>query len=447
MPGVSGLGHSPVFGRRDAIDSSFLRIPRRFLLQEDPLSSLSRRSGGQGERYSSVVEIARSLWRRAGAVDPFSRDAALALGLGLLVVAELLPLASFGGWEPRPPGTWTALAVATIAPLAWRRRYPLAVVGVQAVAETATVILSGHLGFSGTLLSTLLIGAYSAGAYGRSRVWSLALVLVAGIVPGVTLGLTRLVGGIPGVEAVIPLTAWLIGHSIRAHRRQVAGLQERALRLERERDATARAAVAEERARIARELHDVVAHAVSVMVVQAEAARRTLRRRPDESEEALRTVSATGSEALNELQHLLGVLAGDASRPELEPAPGLRDLGSLVERVRAAGLLVELHLDGEVRSLPRGLDLTAYRVVQEALTNVLKHAGTSQAVVRIRYAGDGLIIEVTDTGRVPAQPNGTGRGLVGMRERVAAYGGELETGPRSDGGYAVLARLPLEMRG
>src|SRR5262249_57708964 len=151
--------------------------PRRFLLREDPRSSLSRRAGREGESYSSVVEVARSLWRRAGAVDPSARDAALALGLGLLVVAELVPLDSFWGSEPRPPGTWPVLGLATLAPLAWRRRHPLAVVGVQAVAETATVILSGHLGFSGTLLSSLLIAAYSAAPSTPTPASSLPLVL------------------------------------------------------------------------------------------------------------------------------------------------------------------------------------------------------------------------------------------------------------------------------
>jgi len=379
------------------------------------------------------------------AQDPFVKDTTLALGLGLLVAVEILLLDGFGGYDPRPPAGWAVLAVGTIAPLAWRRRYPLMVVGVQAVVETATVVRSGHLGFSGVLLASVLIGAYSAGAFSKTRVWSLALVLVGGVVPEIGLGLTRLMSGIPGLGAVIPLTAWLIGHSIRAHRRQVAGLEERALRLERERDATARAAVAEERARIARELHDVVAHGVSVMVVQAEAARRMLRRRPEQAEEALRVVSTTGSEALGELQHLLGVLAPGASEPELEPAPGLRDLGALVDRVRAAGLLVELHLDGEVRTLPRGLDLTAYRIVQEALTNVLKHAAASRAEVRLRFADTCLGIEVTDAGQTPAGHNGNGRGLLGMRERVAAYGGEIEAGRRAGGGYAVRVRLPLEL--
>jgi signal transduction histidine kinase len=389
------------------------------------------------------VDVPRSLWHRLARLDPVAQDAALAFVLGVLTFVEIVVLDRLGGNDPVPPPAWPVLAAATIAPLAWRRRYPLAVMAVQAVAETATVVLAGHLGYSGVLLAAFLIGAYSAGAYGDPRARSLILVVVAGLVPGLLLGLNRLMSGVPGLDAVIPLTAWLIGHAVRVRRRQFEALRERAVRLERERDATARAAVAEERARIARELHDVVAHAVSVMVVQAEAARRVLRRQPDQAEEALRTVSATGTEALTELQHLLGVLAADEDRPELEPAPGLGDLDALVERVNGAGLVVELHLDGDVRPLPRGLDLTAYRIVQEALTNVLKHAGTARAEVRIRYADDGLGIEVTDAGRAPERAAGSGRGLVGMRERVAAYGGELQTGPRTEGGYAVRARLPL----
>jgi signal transduction histidine kinase len=394
------------------------------------------------------VDVPRWFRRRLTSPDPFGRDALLAAGLLLVTAVEIVPLRSLGGWEPRPPAVWPLLAVATVAPLAWRRRRPIAVAAVQAAAATATVPLSGHLEFSGVLVVSLLIGPYSAGAYASRRAWSLAVVLAGGIAPELMHGLSWwLRSGVPGVGTVLPLTAWLIGHSARAYRRQLADLRERARRLERERDATARAAVAEERARIARELHDVVAHGVSVMVVQSEAARRLLRRRPDQAEAALRTVSATGAEALIELRHVLGLLAGEGGELELEPTPRLDDLDALVERVRSAGLVVELHLDGEPRALPRGLDLAAYRIVQEALTNVLKHAGTSRAEVRLRYADDSLSIDVTDAGRSPVvtPAEGAGRGLVGMRERVAAYGGELEAGPRSEGGYAVRARLPLEL--
>ena len=394
------------------------------------------------------MEVSRGLWRRLRALDAFVKDTALALGLGALVWAELLLPGRLLGTDPPPPAAWPALAIATIAPLAWRRRFPLAVAGVQAAAGLAIVILSSHLEFSATLLASVLIGAYSAGAYSKSRVWSLALVVVGAVAASVLLGITRFMNGVPGLNASIPLTAWLIGHSIRVHRRQVAALEERALRVERERDARMSAAITQERARIARELHDVVAHGVAMMVVQAEAARRMLRRSPEQAEGALRTVSATGSEALSELQHLLGVLGEGGPPPALEPTPGLRDLDTLIERVQAAGLLVELRLDGDVRSLPRGLDLTAYRIVQEALTNVLKHAGTSRVDVRLRYADDCLGIEVTDAGRAPALPsNGPGRGLLGMRERVAAYGGELEAGPRPEGGFGVRVRLPLEVAG
>jgi signal transduction histidine kinase len=392
------------------------------------------------------VEPGRSLAQRLRATGPFAQDAALALGLLVLTFVELVALGGLGGYDPRPPVLWPVLAVATTAPLAWRRTRPLAASAALVVAETATAVVSGHFAFSAVLIVSLLIGAYSAGAHSRSRRWSLFLILAMGVAPGLALGVTRVMSGIPGLTAVIPLTAWLIGHAVRGNRLQIASLEERALRLEREREATTRAAIAEERARIARELHDVVAHGVSVMVVQAEAARRVLRREPALAEEALRTVSATGSEALGELRHLLGVLADGEAGPELEPAPGLRDLDALVERVRSAGVDVEVRLDGEIRTLPRGLDLTAYRIVQEALTNVLKHAGATRAAVRLRFAPEALGIEVTDAGRsqVRAEGAGGGRGLPGMRARVAAYGGDLETGPGAEGGYAVRVRLPLE---
>jgi signal transduction histidine kinase len=378
------------------------------------------------------------------ALDPLVKDGALALGLGVLVVVEVIPLHGFDGFDASPPAGWPVLAAAMIAPLAWRRREPVAMLGVQGVAELATVSLSGHFAFSDVMGGGLLVGAYSAGAFSQRRGWSLAVVIAAGVAPDLLTSPRWIMGGgSPGLFPVIPLTAWLIGHSVRARRRRIADLQERALRVQGERDATLRAAIVEERARIARELHDVVAHGVAMMVVQAEGARKIMRRAPDQAEEALRTVSAAGSEALGELRHLLGVLADDTKRSQLEPAPGLADLAALVRRVEAAGLLVELHLDGEVRPLARGLELTAYRIVQEALTNVLKHAAASRAVVRLLFADDSLHIEVTDAGRGRPQSNGTGRGLVGMRERVTAYGGELRVGPRPGGGYAVSARLPL----
>lgn len=383
------------------------------------------------------------LWTRVAAQDPMTKDAGLAIALELLAIAELaIPIQIFGG-SPLPPAAWPVLSLAVVAPVAWRRKAPLTAFAVQAVAYVVSVYLSGHLSFSLFVFCALFVGAYSSGAYAEKRRWSLALVIAAGLASGLSLGMSRFLGGIPGIDAGILLIPWLIGNTVRSQRRLVASLQDRAARLESERDAIARASVAEERAHIARELHDVVAHAVSIMVVQAEAARKLLRKRPEDAEEALRMVSTTGSEALNELKHLLGLL-GDGERPNLEPAPGLRDLDAMLTRLHSAGLRVDLRVDGDMQPLPRGIDLTAYRVVQEALTNVLKHASGSGAQVWLRYGDQRLEIEVDDLGQPAANSSSDGRGLIGMRQRVEAYGGDLEAGPRRDGGYSVRVRLPLE---
>ncbi len=226
--------------------------------------------------------------------------------------------------------------------------------------------------------------------------------------------------------------------------RRVVGDRERRAQLAaRERDLAAREAVVVERARIARELHDVVAHSVSVMVVQAQAGSRLLDR-PDEARGVFRSIETTGREALVELRRLLGVLRTRDEQPVTTPQPGIDSLASLVEQVRAAGLRVDLRLEGEPSDLPPGVDLSAYRIVQEALTNTLKHAGRAEAEVIVRYQPAALEVEILDNGvGVPACVNGSGHGLVGMRERVALYGGTLEAGARNGHGFAIRARLPL----
>jgi signal transduction histidine kinase len=223
-------------------------------------------------------------------------------------------------------------------------------------------------------------------------------------------------------------------------------LRSRTEQLERERREREREAVAEERARIARELHDVVAHSVSVMVVQAGAARRVLARDPGRSVEALGAVEATGREALAEMRRLLGILRPAAT--DRAPTPSLSDLDALAERFRAAGLHVELDVAGEPGPLPAGVDLCAYRVVQEALTNAVKHAGTGRARVAVRWEADSVEVEVANRSgrRTPAALAGTsgGHGLMGMRERVALCGGELEAGAADRDRFVVRARLPRE---
>jgi len=240
------------------------------------------------------------------------------------------------------------------------------------------------------------------------------------------------------------LLAWVLGDSMRYRRGYYAALEDKAARLEAERHAQARIAAAAERARIARELHDVVAHHVSVMVVQADGARYAMRNDPDRAETALEAISGTGRQALAEMRRLLGVLRSENQQSGLAPVPGLGELRELLDQARAAGLEVAYTLTGSPRELPEGAELAAYRVVQESLTNTRKHAGlAATAAVALRYEPDGLTVEVTDDGLGIAGGEGpAGHGLAGMRERIALYGGTVEAGPLPGGGFRVTARLP-----
>ncbi|WP_243769065.1 sensor histidine kinase [Streptomyces cyanogenus] len=267
--------------------------------------------------------------------------------------------------------------------------------------------------------------------------------------------------------AVVALTVALV----RTRRRWQAAVGERGWLLERERESAAEAAIAAERDRIARELHDIVSHNVSIMVVQASAAREVLGTMPDEAATALRAVEDAGRGAMTDLRHLLGLLApaqdgtdtdpgpgtepsAEAARTPLAPQPGLDRLSSLVDRISFAGLPVEVRVSGEPRTLPQGIDVTAYRIIQEALTNALRHGDGGRAEVTVRYADHALRVEVLNTGpsvltgTAPAGPGphgrGTGRGLLGLRERVAVYGGDLDARRRLGGGFRVRARIPLD---
>jgi signal transduction histidine kinase len=237
---------------------------------------------------------------------------------------------------------------------------------------------------------------------------------------------------------------WLAGRAIRHRRLSERSLEARAVAAEREREERARAAVAEERVRIARELHDVVAHALSVIVVQARGGRRSIAGQPEEAREAFDSIEATGREALAEMRRLLGMLRRDDEALALSPQPSLRYLDALVAQVSEAGLPVELSVEGQAADLPPGIDLSAYRIVQEALTNAVKHAGAATARVVVRYGEHDLELEIADTGIGAATNDGEGHGLAGMRERVSLYGGKIEAGPRAGGGFAVRARLPLD---
>ncbi|MGW7520055.1 sensor histidine kinase [Streptomyces sp. NPDC054796] len=254
--------------------------------------------------------------------------------------------------------------------------------------------------------------------------------------------------------------AWVLGDSIRTRRAYYAQLEERATRLEKEREAHAKIAAAAERARIARELHDVVAHNVSVMVVQADGAAYVLDTAPEQTKQALETISGTGRQALAEMRRLLGVLrSGEGStrgardRSEYVPQPGMEQLAELVDQVRGAGLMVDFTIEGTPRPLPSSVELTAYRIVQEALTNSRKHGGPDVgASVRLRYGDDELSLLAEDDGRGAQRElyedggaDGLGHGLIGMRERVGMVGGSLEAGPRPGGGFRINAVLPLKV--
>jgi signal transduction histidine kinase len=236
------------------------------------------------------------------------------------------------------------------------------------------------------------------------------------------------------------LIAWLAGRGVRTRTRLTEELHEAAVRAKEAHEEEASRAAADERRRIAREMHDVVAHSVSVMVVQAGGARRILERDPRRAVEAAAHIEDVGRAALTEMRRLLGVLH---HADERAPQPTMRELGALVERTRAAGLPVSLTVEGEPRSLPAGMDLAAYRVVQEALTNAIKHAGAAPTEVTVRWAPSHLELEIVDTGSQAANGHGGGHGLVGMEERVKLYDGELRAGRRAGGGFEVVARLPL----
>jgi signal transduction histidine kinase len=336
-------------------------------------------------------------------------------------------------------------ACALTLPLAWRRRSPLATASVVAAAIVVGDLVSG---WSGSVLSfdCAIIAAYSAGAHARQRhaVAALAVLLVANVVDAV---------GAPGNRAgdlalgivVFSLVPWLVGQALRRERQRTATMQELATQLEAEREARAQDAVAAERGRIARELHDIVAHAISVIAVQADAASKLLRHDPARAQEPLATVQATARSALAEMRQLVGLLREtDSQEAPREPQPGINELGRLVEDTRQSGLPVALKIDGVPRSLPASVDLATYRIVQESLTNVRKHAGAAEAQVHIRYDTDVLVIRISDTGRGEMSTRNGGHGLIGLRERVHLLGGWVEAGPCIDGGFALHARLPTE---
>jgi signal transduction histidine kinase len=366
--------------------------------------------------------------------------------IALLLIAAMLEVL-VGRHSPDAPHTtlWFVLpAIAILVlPIAARRRFPF--------APAAHWLLAAGISFVDWRLIPFAISIFVVGLVAAFLLGNLRDPVQAGI------GLALVIGGpvtvvykIPGHTAAmlifIPLEfaiGWVAGFALRERAEQAEAAEVRAAHAERERDAAARIAVAEERVRIARELHDIVAHAVSVMVLQVGAVRHKLPETLVEDRDALTNVEQAGRTALAEMRGLLAAMRRDGEEAELSPQPGLDGLDSLLDEIGRAGLPVRLRVDGEPVALPRGIDLSAYRIVQEGLTNALKHARASKADVTVRYRPDELQIEVSDNGEGRPTSTGLGHGLVGVRERVKIYGGEMSAGHANGSGFILSTRLPL----
>jgi signal transduction histidine kinase len=373
-----------------------------------------------------------------------TRRAIIDLGLPPVLAAVALVEAATSSDFHAPWPVAAMFTLGTTLPLFWRRRAPLVVLAAVLMClaipdATHDVGNNASAPFAG-----LLVAAYASGAYTSRRDGRIAAGIIGAMVVLMALSIGEDVVGDAVFIGGILFAVWGAATVVRSRQELAAALAARTIELEHEREDKARLAVAEERARIARELHDVVAHNLSIMVVQAGAERRAIADERPETTEVLATVEATGRAAMAEMRRLLGMLRRSDDELGLAPQPSLRYLEDLVEQVREAGMPVDLRIEGEPRAIAPGIDLSAYRIVQEALTNALKHAGPAHARVTVRYGDKELDIEIADDGAGAAEEDPAGgHGLVGMRERVALFGGDLATGRRVGGGYAVRARLPL----
>jgi signal transduction histidine kinase len=377
--------------------------------------------------YSQHVSLVRRLISSARSLDPRVLDAGVALGLTVWVLAE--------------PGTLSGPGQAFVplmmtAAVAWCRRAPVAVLAIELVGLVA---IPNRLNWPAGV--AFLIAAYSAAFYSDRRVVVALLLLATAAWLFAFGGQVNIPSGLVPLLLVAPV--WLAGSAMRRREQRAEASAERADRLEREREAALRA----ERTRIARELHDLVTHSVSVMVLQTGAARQIMSQDESRSRAMLESVEASGRSALEELRHLLGLLPDQDGAAPLSPQPGVTEIPSLIEHVQQAGVDVELCVAGQPRPVSSGVAVAAYRIVQEALTNVLKHADGAPTRVDLHWTGGALELEILDQGPRhddARQDAHAGRGLAGMRERAAMYGGTLEAHPCSERGYLVRAHLPLE---
>jgi signal transduction histidine kinase len=423
-----------------------VRRVRSFITSAYPQEPVSRRA--------VIMDVTLAATATVAVVATISRPSGLVIG-----PAQLLPGGTRGGGSGGGMGSGAVLlAMLTTAPLALRRIRPLTAFWLIVIAAA----ISPHYAANVVTLAAIVLAAYSALAHSKFRGAAIMSMPASGWLDAIYLH-NHQASSLPdaGTMLLILLPVLVAAITVSQWRRRAAESKGRLLRLQAEHEAATEAAVQQERARIATELHDVVTHNVSVMIVQAGAARQVLGQSPDQARAALLAVESSGRAAMAELRHLLGLLslpdqAGESARDqngaaaELRPQPGLARLEALVDRVRAAGLPVELDVSGLPHDLPPGVEVAAYRIVQEALTNVIKHAGKPRTSVRVGCQAGALVIEVADAGRsmtvvgpVGASLPGSGRGLLGMRERAALYGGDLQAGPRRGGGWLVTARLPL----
>ena len=444
MPALCAAGHNDGVARR-------IRWPLAFFLRAEPRGAAP---GGWALAFDATVALgaaAGAVWEVAHRSN--GRGAAFS---GITGIPARLPLHTAGGMPVPAHAGFAVLAAAAMTglPLAFRRCYPICVWLV-----IASAIVLAQPACVPVALGTAVYAAYSAIAHSRYR--NLAIAMVAVVTVAVATGLNnqlpRFDGWLTAVFAILP--AAVAGLGIRELRRRLADSAAKLRRVDAEARAATRVALAAERSRIAAELHDVVTHNVSVMIIEAGAARKILSSSPADAEESLLAVEATGREAMTELRQLLGLLSPRADggqamtgpaafTPRFTPQPGLDELGALIGRVSAAGLPAELRVTGVPRPLPPGADLAAYRVVQEALTNILRHASQATATVAIDWGKD-LVITVTDDGGCEPAAGGRiadgapGRGLLGLRERIALYSGTLAAGPRPGGGWRLRAVMPV----
>jgi signal transduction histidine kinase len=388
------------------------------------------------------VRTVRAFFRRRS--GPSSLDGLFALAAFAVCELELALSDNIDG-----PHWVNAVAAAGVTlPIAWRRRFPLVIAPLIGAVALLQELLNGDLlENTVTPVITIPLAVYSAGVLLDRRRSATGLAVTLALLFA-TVAFSENASADTFVFMLLLVGGpFLVGRIVNARIQLARELDEKASRLEREQAEKQKLAVAEERARIAREMHDVVAHNVSVMVVQASAARRMIDHDPARAREALTSVEQTGREALAEMRRMLDVLRAEGEDAALAPQPSIDELESLIAVAREAGLDVELEVEGERRRVSSGVDLSAFRIVQEALSNTIKHAGAAHARVRLRFGDDEMEVDVVDDGhgaRPRASDNGSGQGLVGMRERVAMLGGRLEAGYRANGGFEVRATLPLK---